>query len=282
MSTKPSISILGCGWLGLPLAGALVHNGYQIKGSTTTEQKLSLLEEKQIKPYLIDLSAKATLAALPAFLQSVVLILNIPPKLRTDGGAAYLEQIRVLLKALSSSPVEKIIFVSSTSVVPDLNRLVNEDDVPPVSEDAPGDPLLYSEHLIQRGGDWQTTIVRFGGLVGGKRHPGRFLAGKTEVPNPDAPVNLIHLHDCIRIIMQILDQDLWGTDYLACADEHPSRREFYTRAALLSGLTPPLFLDAELSSFKIVSNRKLKEELNFTFSYPDPYMMISGQVPSEV
>jgi 3-hydroxyisobutyrate dehydrogenase-like beta-hydroxyacid dehydrogenase len=32
-----SISILGCGWLGLPLAGELVREGYAVKGSTNAE-----------------------------------------------------------------------------------------------------------------------------------------------------------------------------------------------------------------------------------------------------
>jgi hypothetical protein len=84
------------------------------------------------------------------------------------------------------------------------------------------------------------------------------------------------------VVLQVLEQGMWNRDFLACADEHPTRREFYTRAALLSGLTPPKFKAGDSSSFKIVSNRRLKEELGFTFSYPDPYLMISGQVPSEV
>ena len=40
------ISILGCGWLGLPLAQQLVHEGYQIHGATTSEKKLIVLEKQ--------------------------------------------------------------------------------------------------------------------------------------------------------------------------------------------------------------------------------------------
>jgi nucleoside-diphosphate-sugar epimerase len=270
--------------LGFPLAVALMQTGYTVKGSTTSEHKLPLLSEKGIEAFLVDLGTEAGIASLPTFLESPILILNIPPRTRANGGAAYLEQIRVLLKALQASPVEKIIFVSSTSVIPDLNRIVTEEDLPPISEETPSNPLLWSEYLFKGSRSWQTTIVRFGGLIGGNRHPGRFLAGKTDVPNPDSPVNLIHLHDCIRILLEVLNQNRWNTDYLACADEHPNRLEFYTRAAHIAGLTPPQFRESDpaTSSFKIVCNRKLKEELNFTFSYPDPYMMISSQVPSEV
>lgn len=31
----PTVSILGCGWLGLPLAEQLLAEGYSVKGSTT-------------------------------------------------------------------------------------------------------------------------------------------------------------------------------------------------------------------------------------------------------
>jgi 3-hydroxyisobutyrate dehydrogenase-like beta-hydroxyacid dehydrogenase len=50
------VSILGCGWLGLPLAKALVAENYTIKGSTTTPAKLDLLKEEDIEPFLIALS----------------------------------------------------------------------------------------------------------------------------------------------------------------------------------------------------------------------------------
>ena len=42
------VSILGCGWLGLPLAKALIGEGYTVKGSTTTPAKLNLLKEEGV------------------------------------------------------------------------------------------------------------------------------------------------------------------------------------------------------------------------------------------
>ena len=44
MSQKDEISIMGCGWLGLPLAAQLVKAGYNVKGSTTTPEKLEVLQ----------------------------------------------------------------------------------------------------------------------------------------------------------------------------------------------------------------------------------------------
>ncbi len=52
---KNNISILGCGWLGLPLALTLKKNGYSIKGSTTSEIKVKLLNNYGVQPFIIDL-----------------------------------------------------------------------------------------------------------------------------------------------------------------------------------------------------------------------------------
>jgi 3-hydroxyisobutyrate dehydrogenase-like beta-hydroxyacid dehydrogenase len=47
------ISILGCGWLGLPLAKVLVKNGFSVKGSTTTQDKILVLKQLGVDPFLI-------------------------------------------------------------------------------------------------------------------------------------------------------------------------------------------------------------------------------------
>ena len=55
------VSILGCGWLGFPLAKQLVALGCQVSGSTTSAEKISILAEADIKPFLLSLPAnKAT------------------------------------------------------------------------------------------------------------------------------------------------------------------------------------------------------------------------------
>jgi nucleoside-diphosphate-sugar epimerase len=230
-----------------------------------------VLGQQGISPYLIDLAAAdLDKQVLGDFLQSDVLILNIPPKLRSDGGESYLRQMHLLLRALHESPVSRILFVSSTSVYPDLNRVVYEEDVVYTEERDPGNTLLLAEKLLQDSEDWVCTIVRFGGLVGGSRQPGRFMAGKQNLPNGDAPVNLIHLDDCLNILQRIVEQEKWGQVYNACADEHPSRKDFYRAASLAIGLEPPVFADMEETSFKLINSQKVKDELAYVFTHPDP------------
>ncbi|WP_299760702.1 SDR family oxidoreductase [uncultured Pontibacter sp.] len=271
MEDTQTISIMGCGWLGMPLAERLVRHGYTVKGSTTTPEKVEEILMKDIQPYLLDLaSEQMDKAALQDFLDTDVLVLNIPPHLRSDGGEAYMHQMHLLLKSLIQSPVSRILFVSSTSVYQDLNRTVTEEDISFTEEMEPNNMLLQAEKLFQDREDWMTTVVRFSGLVGGNRQPGRFLAGKKNVLNGDAPVNLIHLEDCLNILYSILEQQKWGKVYNACADMHPLRREFYTSSAQALGLTPPEFSDMEKTQFKLINSQKLKDDLSYTFIYPDP------------
>lgn len=267
---------MGCGWLGLPLAEALLNSGKRVKGSTTSPAKLSLLEQKGIQPYMVDLQTEATDAStLAGFLEADVLVLNIPPRLRSDGGSSYLAQLQLLRKALLDSPVRKVLFVSSTSVYNDLNRIVTEEDDQLTRPGDTGYSLLQAEQLFREREEWLTTIVRFAGLAGGDRSPGRFMAGKTEVPNGDAPVNLIHLEDCITILKRLIEQEKWGEVYNACSDVHPMRKDFYPAATLQAGLVPPTFKVMQETSFKIISSEKLKNELPYVFRYPDPIQFFS-------
>lgn len=271
MPNKVNVSVMGCGWLGLPLAQRLVKSGYQVNGSTTSETKLDILQQAGITPFLLNLADSAIdTAALGDFLQADVLVLNIPPKLRADGGESYMQQMLLLLKALRNSPVNRVLFVSSTSVYMDLNRVVTEEDTAFTDDNDSNNVLLWAERLFQNNEEWVCTTVRFGGLVGGNRQPGRFMAGKHDLPNGDAPVNLIHLDDCVNILHRIIEQEKWGQVYNACADEHPSRRDFYVAAAQALNLATPTFADMEETHIKLISSQKLKNELAYVFTHPDP------------
>jgi 3-hydroxyisobutyrate dehydrogenase-like beta-hydroxyacid dehydrogenase len=50
------ISILGCGWLGFPLAKSLHQKGFRVYGSTTSVEKISVFENAGITPFSLRLS----------------------------------------------------------------------------------------------------------------------------------------------------------------------------------------------------------------------------------
>lgn len=270
----PTVSILGCGWLGLPLGRQLAEDGYPVKGSTTTSDKLSVLRAADIEPYHITLSPHLTGDRTDAFFATDVLFLNIPPpRGRDDLHAYHLRQIESVIDAAGA--VDWVIFASSTGVYPQERGTVTEEDAPsPDDSDAhaslrpSGAALLDAERLLQSAAAFDTTVVRFAGLYGGDRDPGRFLAGRERVPGGDAPVNLIHRDDCLGIVRAILEQDVRGEIFNACADEHPIRRVLYTRAARRLGVEPPTFESGGTN--KMVSNARVKRVLGYRMQHPDP------------
>ncbi len=264
-----SVSILGCGWLGLPLAESLLERGYRVKGSTRNFAHLSNLKPKGIEPYYISLNPYVIGRNISEFLSSEVLILNFPPERREDIESYHVTQIEHLIYELKYSPVSKIVFISSTSVYPNLNReVVEKDSVSP--EKPSGRALLSVERLLLGSGDFETTVIRFGGLIGYDRKPGRFLSGRKGLTGGDSPVNLIHRDDCIGVIETIMDKGVWGENFNACADMHPKRKDYYSEQARIGGFDPPEFKEDEASDHKIVSSAKLKSHTGYEFKYPDP------------
>lgn len=272
--TPRTVSILGCGWMGLPLGAHLVRQGYRVKGSTTTPEKQAQIAEAGITPYLLRLEPDLAGPAVDDFFEADVLFLNVPPGRRApDVEATFRARMEAVRAALAGAPVGLVLFASSTSVYPDLNRVVTEEDAGGDIR-ASGAVLLETERMLMQAPGFATTVLRFAGLYGYDRRPGRFLAGRREVANGAAPVNLVHRDDCIAIVAALLEQDVRGAVLNACADEHPSRRRFYTQAAAWLGLDPPQFVTEDAAdaaaSFKIVSNRRLKERLGYRFRHPDP------------
>ncbi|MFB6305982.1 MAG: SDR family NAD(P)-dependent oxidoreductase, partial [Flavobacteriales bacterium] len=72
--------------------------------------------------------------------------------------------------------------MSSTSVYPALNRTIRENDAKAPEKES-GKALLNAEQLLNQETQWQTTVLRFCGLIGHNRHPGRFLTGKKSLSN---------------------------------------------------------------------------------------------------
>lgn len=264
------ISILGCGWLGFPLAKSLLQNGYKVCGSTTSVEKISAIEKAGITPFLIRLSEVEIEGEINSFLKnSEVLLIDIPPKLRSDSSENFVGKIQNLIPFIEKSSVKKVVFVSSTSVYSDDNSIVTE-DTKPQPETESGKQLLQVEQILQNNTNFQTVILRFGGLIGDDRHPIKFLAGRTNIENPDGPINLIHQIDCIGIIEEILQQmqhDKLKRNEIfnAVTPFHPTRKDYYTTKAKDQNLPFPEFNESKTSVGKTILSTKVALVLNYNF-----------------
>ncbi|QMW02526.1 NAD(P)H-binding protein [Spirosoma foliorum] len=263
-----TISIIGLGWLGLPLAKQLTVEGFQVKGSVTSVEKVDLLKQEAIDTYLLQMNPEP-IGDLANLLQADTLVVNIPPKAGKLGDDFHPIQIEHLTQAIRQSPVKHIIYVSSTSVYPELNRTVVEDDVVELHQSAaPG--FIKAEQLMQNlAPEKSVTIVRSGGLVGYNRIPGKYVAGRT-VESGLVPVNYLHRDDAVALLIALIRQPIGGT-FNAISPIHPTREAIYRKSCTDFGYELPTFVtSAEPVPYKVVSPEKLIAATNYQFKYPDP------------
>ncbi len=259
---KEQISILGCGWLGKPLAISLMKQGFTVKGSTTSEAKLNEFQEIGITPFLISLDYLTHNIA--AFLDSEILIVALPSK--------DIEGFKNVICHIEKSAIKKVIFISSTSVYGNSEELVTEE-----SETLPS-ALTTIEMLFKNSNHFKTTLIRFAGLFGYNRKPGNFFKDGRKIPNSEGFVNMIHQDDCIQLIEKVIEKNAWNQIFNGCADTHPSRRDFYTKCTLDIGLKLPEFEDVGQAQKKIISNKKSKEILDLNYQYGDLLKLNYGEI----
>lgn len=265
------ISILGCGWLGLPLAKSLVERGHLVKGSNTTVEKLTVLRQADIQPFALRLAPEPQGVGWSYFLEADVLIINIPPRLERSEPGFHVAQMQVLANLLQNAAVQRVLYVSSTSVYPELNRVVFESDVTtPAQSAAPA--LVEAEQIVQNLA-MPSLVLRCGGLMGYERIPAKYVSGKQNLETGNIPVNYVHRDDVIGVITHFLEQPTtaWNRVYNVVAPEHPIRRQVYETTAAPFGYLPPTFLESAPSqSFKIVSSQSLLQSTSYAFCYPNP------------
>ena len=266
--TDQTISIIGCGWLGLPLAERLLLEGFHVKGSTTSAEKLSVLSQVGIEAYQLQLNPDP-IGNLSSLLKADTLIINIPPKAGKLGEGFHPQQIQYLTDAIRSFPIKHIIYVSSTSVYPESSRVVVEDDVTnPEQSAAPA--LVQAEDLVKSlAPERIVTVLRCGGLMGYDRIPGKYVAGRT-VDSGAVPVNYLHRDDAVEILIAIVQGRISGT-FNAVAPEHPVREAIYRKSCTDFGYDLPTFVvPTEPVSYKVISPEKLLQTTSYQFQYPDP------------
>jgi len=175
--TAQSISILGCGWLGLALAKRLIQLGFTVNGSTTTRTKTSSLKAQQIQPFLMTCTPQLEGDELESFFKADVIFLNIPFRRDLEDPQYYKQQIFSIIKAIEASPIEFVIFAGSTSIYPDSIGEADEDHtIDPQTQRT--EVLLVIEQSLLTNSHFSTTIIRFSGMYGPERQIGNFLSGK--------------------------------------------------------------------------------------------------------
>lgn len=265
-----TVSIIGLGWIGEPLAFHLREKGFQVLGSTTSAEKQEKLSQKGLQAIRFSLNPHPEGIGFHVLLQSEILVVNIPPRSRSGNGAFHLEQIKYLRSLIDNSPIQQVIFVSSTGVYPEVpSEKKYEEEFPLSLENTGNDTIFRAEQLIEKDRKYDLTIVRFGGLLGDDRVPGKYFSGKEHVAG-HTRVNFIHRKDAVRMLAWVMEKQLWNETYNGVAPIHPLRRAVYEKNAADLGIAPPASYqnEPEGKDRLIDSSKVLKT--GFEFEFPDP------------
>lgn len=255
-----SILIIGCGWLGKITAKLLINSGYSVTGTTRDADKFETLSELGISPVILDIKHGLD-SEIP---KTDVVIISIPPKRTADDGG-YVKAIMAISLALSKAN-NQVIMCSSTSVYNECSNIVVENDLISTKDHS---NIIVSAEATLRELLPHSTILRLGGLYGYHRHPVYFLSGRKQIPNGDAPVNLVHGDDVASIIQKIIEQEIKGEVFNVVAPSHPTRKQVYGAKAKEFNLDPPSFLAGGKDSKK-VDCCKLIQTLDYRFIYNNP------------
>ncbi len=258
---KKNISILGCGWLGLPLLQTLAKAGYPVRGSSRSPATLRAIEVAGGQAFALDLPGPIP----PAFLAYTdVLIITLPPRARKLGSEKAMEVMNTALLPFTQGQAgltkpEQVIYTSSTSIY---GAAAGE-----VTETTPLDLVTAPSGLALHLAETQLTdtfpnslVLRLAGLVAADRHPGRFFGGRGRlIPQADAPVNLVHRQDVISAIQLLLEKESTGSEvYNVCAAAHPTKGTYYAAAAAALGLDVA-GRQAGGANGKVISSQKLRD-----------------------
>ncbi|MGF1767802.1 NAD(P)H-binding protein [Enterovibrio makurazakiensis] len=271
--SKPykTVSVCGCGWLGLALAENLANNGFGVSGSKRTDAAATALSHQGIQGVVYDIYDDNTEDEASSLFSNDVFVANIPPGRQTFEREKFVTAMKTLVDRAKAGGTKQFIFISTTSVYGSaMGKIVESTLCEPDTESgkAHHDIERYVLAQFPDGG----VVLRFSGLVGDTRHPAKHMAGRTGIANGHDPVNLIHREDCIQAISAIIHKQSGGETFHLSALAHPSRREFYRWAAGEMGLVQPEFIE-DGGEGKWISPDYTVQHLGLSLRYSSPYDM---------
>jgi len=266
-NNKPSVAIIGCGWLGMPLAKSLIADEISVIGTRQSVAGIELLNQHKIANEQLVLPADSdTLAKSESFKQST-LVLAFPPQLK-KGNADYAEKIKNIVQAAEKSGVKRIILVNSTGIYNGLSGEVDETTT--LDESDPKAKVLAQAEYELMLFSGEKSVLRLSGLLGPQRHPGRFFKPGRKLSQPDAILNLIHQDDAVGLLRKLLEVDTPMGIYNGVSRTKGTKASFYQQAARsLNQPVPEFEQAAQINLGRRVNGDKARQLLGYTFVHDD-------------
>lgn len=261
LGMNKNVSILGCGWLGLPLAVNLAKSGFKVKASKTSNADFNILENNNIEPLIINFKPDSEPNA--DFFATDILVICFPPKVKHNGVDFYLEQIKnISAGIIDNIKLQKLIFISSTSVY-------GEHKGNTLETDGNQEHFLYKAEkmLIESLHNKEFYALRFGGLMGYDRNPCKYITVNS--PNIAEGVNYIHQDDAVSAILAVVnDENSLAGVYNVVSPIHPSRIDILEINCKQIIANKNQLLNSQ--NGKLINPNKFIRAFNFKFKYDNP------------
>lgn len=270
--------VIGCGFLGLPLALRWQNQGDSVFATTRNKQRSLEFSDIGLHPLILDTTDPVSLEQLQQQSFDTVVVAVGMDRSRYDSvHHVYVGGLENVLKNLSED-IGQLIYVSSTGVYGDFGGEWVDESSPTDPQRDGGKACLEAEQLLQssRFSD-RATVLRMSGLYGNERVPTKSAVESKQWNKLSATgyLNLIHVDDAVSAVCIAADQNLVGETFLV-SDSNPTlRREYYQFLADKFELGPIPWANvapdpnSRGSSSKRISNRKFLEQTGLELKHPD-------------
>jgi len=280
----------GLGYTALRLARVLPAGGWQVAGTSRTAESCAALSAAGIQAYRFDSDHPLEDAA--ALDGATHLLTSVPPD---DRGDPVLRHHGASIAALSG--VQWIGYLSATSVYGDTGGTWVDETAAcaPTTGRGRGRVAAEAEWLARCGETGLPVhIFRLAGIYGpGRSALDQIRSGRARrIDRPDHLFSRIHVDDIVGVLRASMARPDPGAVYNVCDDAPAASADVVAFAATLLGVDPPpliAFDDAGLSpmarSFyadnRLVSNKRIKAELDVKLRYPDFRAGLRGVLEEE-
>lgn len=255
-----SVLIVGCGYLGLPLARDLVSSGWETHAITVSEASAAKLRGELFHTYCLDIRDETSFRHLVRRNFDVVIhCASSGHGAAADYEAVFLNGARNLMTNLECN---RFIFTSSTSVYPQIDGSWVDETVPANPKRETGRFLRKTEDLVLDSGG---AVVRLAGLYGpGRCVPlQRLLDGKAIIEgNGERVMNMLHQSDAAGALRFLAETQTNGL-FNAVDDQPVPQLDWFRYVCDQFNKPFPPFGPRDLNrkrgwTNKRVSNRKLR------------------------
>lgn len=273
------VSIVGCGYTGLRLAGRCLARRWRVRGYATHLESLRQIAATGAEAEPLNLDQTPSLIDVDGH----IVYYSVPPA-PTGNRDQRLER---LLEHLVGIP-QRLIYLSTTGVYGDHGGGLVDESTPPAPQTERAVRRLAAENTLRSWADSHAVswcILRVPGIYGPGRLPlERLRRGDPAIVSDEAtPSNRIHVDDLVSACLAagtVAQAD--GRIYNVTDGSDDSLTEYLMRVARLGNLPPPPLISyAEarlrlsamswsfLSESRRVANRRMLDELGIVLAYAD-------------